>query len=145
QDDLWAPEKLARHEAVYLAQPDVGLVFSNGQVVDQAGVPLGYTLFDSFAVGPSRQRAMNAGAALEQLVKCSRVTGCTVSFRAERRDVLVPFSGLCPHDEWIALVMSALARVCALPECLLQYRRHQTQAIGAPSPTRGDRRLRPSW
>jgi glycosyltransferase involved in cell wall biosynthesis len=145
QDDLWAPEKLARHEAVYCAHPDVGLVFSNGQVVDQAGVSLGYTLYDSFAVRPSRQRSMNAGRALEQLVKCSRVTGCTMSFRADHRDVIVPFSGRWHHDEWIALLMSALARVRALPECLLQYRRHQTQAIGAGNPAQADRGLRPSW
>jgi glycosyltransferase involved in cell wall biosynthesis len=145
QDDVWAPEKLARHEAVYRACPDVGLVFSNAQVVDEAGTPLGYTLFDSFAVGPSRRRAMDAGRALEQLVKCSRITGCTMSFRAAHRDAIIPFSGRCPHDEWIALIMSALVRVRVLAECLLRYRRHQAQAIGAHVPGRGDRRLRPSW
>jgi glycosyltransferase involved in cell wall biosynthesis len=144
QDDLWAPEKLARHEAVYRASPDVGLVFSNGQVIDQASVPLGYTLYDSFGVRPSRRRAINAGRALEQLVKSSRVTGCTASFRADHRDVLLPLSRRWVHDEWIALLMSALAGVRALPECLLRYRRHATQAVGAGDPAKG-RGLRPSW
>jgi glycosyltransferase involved in cell wall biosynthesis len=145
QDDIWVPEKLSRHEAVYRADPDVGLVFSNGQVVDHACVSLGYTLYDSFGVRPSRRRAMNAGHTLEQQVKFPRVTGCTASFRADHRDVLVPLSERWVHDDWIALLMSALARVRALPECLLQYRRHETQAIGAPDPAKADRRLRPSW
>ena len=55
QDDSWAPEKLARHEAVYLSQSDVGLVFSNGEGVDEALAPLGYTLYDAFHVHPRRQ------------------------------------------------------------------------------------------
>jgi glycosyltransferase involved in cell wall biosynthesis len=58
QDDSWASEKLTRHEAVYLTHPDVGLVFSNGEVVDEALAPLGYTLYDAFHVHPRRQRAM---------------------------------------------------------------------------------------
>jgi glycosyltransferase involved in cell wall biosynthesis len=145
QDDFWAPEKLARHEAVYRAHPEVGLVFSNGEVVDQALSPLGYTLFDSFKVHRHRQRAMNSGHAFHQLVKCSRVTGAALSFRAHRRDVLLPFPELWHHDEWIALLMSALAGVHLLPECLIQYRRHPDQAIGARNPAEFERSLRPAW
>ena len=104
QDDLWMPEKLARHEAVYRASPDVGLVFSNGDVVTDDLVPLEYTLYDTFGVIPARQRAMNAGHALEELVKCSRVTGCTLSFSADCRDILLPLSMHWHHDEWIALL-----------------------------------------
>jgi glycosyltransferase involved in cell wall biosynthesis len=144
QDDIWGPEKLARHEAVYRSLPDIGLVFSNGQVVDTAGEALGYDLFDTFGVRPSRQRAINSGHALEQLVKCSRATGCTISFRADWRDVLVPFSMHWHHDEWIALVMSALAPMQTLPESLLRYRLHEMQAIGASNPAE-DRGLHPSW
>ncbi len=145
QDDSWAPEKLARHETVYLCHPDVGLVFSNGEVVDEALAPLGYTLYDTFGVHPRRQRAMNAGYALDQLVKCSRVTGCTLSFRADCRDILLPLSGLWLHDEWISLIMSSIARVRSLPETLIRYRRHHTQAVGAIDPANFDRALRPSW
>ncbi len=145
QDDSWAPEKLARHEAVYQRHSDIGLVFSNGEVVDDALAPLGYTLYDAFGVRPRRQRAMNAGHALDQLVKCSRVTGCTLSFRADSRDILLPLSTQYLHDEWISLIMSAVARVRSLPESLIRYRRHQSQAVGATDPASFDRELRPSW
>ena len=145
QDDLWMPEKLARHEAVYRASPDVGLVFSNGDVVTDDLVPLEYTLYDTFGVIPARQRAMNAGHALEELVKCSRVTGCTLSFSADCRDILLPLSMHWHHDEWIALLTSALAGVHALSESLLQYRRHQAQAIGAGNPNQDPLIARPAW
>jgi glycosyltransferase involved in cell wall biosynthesis len=145
QDDLWMPEKLARHEAVYHTSPDVGLVFSNGDVVTDDLVPLKYTLYDTFGVIPARQRAINAGHALEELVKCSRVTGCTLSFRADRRDILLPLSKHWHHDEWIALLTSALAGVHALSESLLRYRRHQAQAIGAGNPNQDPLIARPSW
>jgi hypothetical protein len=88
---------------------------------------------------------MNASHALEELVKCSRVTGCTLSFSADRRDVLLPLSKRWNHDEWIALLTSALADVHALPESLLRYRRHQAQSIGAGNPHQDPLVARPSW
>jgi glycosyltransferase involved in cell wall biosynthesis len=145
QDDVWAPEKLARHEAVYRAHPEVGLVFSNGDVVDHALSPLGYTLYEAFAIHKRRQRAMNTGRALNELAKCSRATGATLSFRANMRDVLLPFPEHWVHDEWIAILLSALARVHHLPESLIQYRRHQAQAIGARKLGESERNLRPEW
>jgi hypothetical protein len=144
QDDVWSPEKLTRHEDVYTADPGVGLVFSNGEVCDEALHPLGYTLFESFVAKGGLPRAMNAGSALELLVKRSQVTGCTASFRSDRRDVLIPFSEGCLHDEWIALVMSALAGVRALPEPMIRYRRHQTQAVGASRPGEAAKHGRPA-
>jgi glycosyltransferase involved in cell wall biosynthesis len=145
QDDSWASDKIARHEAVYLRHPELGLVFSNGDVVDEALAPLGYTLYDTFGVRPRRQRAINAGYALDQLVKSSRVTGCTLSFRADCRDILLPLSDQFLHDQWISLIMSAIARVRSLPESLIRYRRHHTQAVGATQPECFEIAQRPSW
>ena len=39
-------------------------------------------------------------------MKCSRVTGCTLSFSADCRDILSPLSMHWHHDEWIALLTS---------------------------------------
>jgi glycosyltransferase involved in cell wall biosynthesis len=33
QDDVWLPEKLAEHEAVYRSRPEVGMAFSDGTIV----------------------------------------------------------------------------------------------------------------
>jgi hypothetical protein len=145
QDDVWAPEKLARHEAVYRDDLEAGLVFSNGDVVDQALSNLGYSLFDAFGLHERRQGVMNTGHALDELVKSSRVTGATLSFRADSRNVLLPFPEHWVHDEWIAILMSALARVHLLPEALIRYRRHQAQAIGASKPGKSKSSLRPEW
>jgi hypothetical protein len=68
-----------------------------------------------------------------------------LSFNAECRGIILPLSKNWHHDEWIALLMSALARVHALPESLLRYRRHQAQAIGAGNPDQDPLVARPSW
>src|SRR5688572_4651531 len=48
QDDVWRPEKLARIAAALAAAPDVGLVFSDADVVDAASRSLGLRLWDLF-------------------------------------------------------------------------------------------------
>ncbi|MEL6316562.1 MAG: glycosyltransferase family 2 protein [Pseudomonadota bacterium] len=42
-DDLWAPEKLARHIAHLEARPEVGVSFSSSALIDEAGAPIGLT------------------------------------------------------------------------------------------------------
>lgn len=44
-DDLWLPEKLAKHSAHLESSPTVGVSFSRSSFIDQAGQPLGnYTM-----------------------------------------------------------------------------------------------------
>ena len=38
------------------------------------------------------------------------------------------------HDAWIALLTSVLADIIAVPEALIQYRRHSDQQIGPSDP-----------
>ncbi len=54
QDDSWHPDKLARHEAIYEANPDVGLVFSDANVVDSQLQPLGLRMSQQLGVTPER-------------------------------------------------------------------------------------------
>ena len=42
-DDIWAPEKLARHVAHLRANPVVGLSYSGSTLIDNAGIPIGQT------------------------------------------------------------------------------------------------------
>lgn len=138
QDDVWHPEKLAQHEAVYQSRPDVGLVFNDLDVVDAALNPLGTTTFGSQRVLPKRQARMSRGHGFELLVKRSMINGCALSFRAQYREFICPMADrLWLHDEWIALIVSALAKLGPINRSLGSYRQHGQQTLGASSTFQG--------
>src|SRR2546423_1214622 len=56
QDDVWHTDKLRRMEAALAAQPEVGLVFTNAEIVDDETRPLGYQLWDCVHFTPAKQR-----------------------------------------------------------------------------------------
>jgi glycosyltransferase involved in cell wall biosynthesis len=55
-DDVWLPEKLAEHEAVYRSRPEVGMAFSDGTIVGSDLAPLSLSRMAS-RPGPHRSRA----------------------------------------------------------------------------------------
>ncbi|HEX8242629.1 MAG TPA: glycosyltransferase, partial [Longimicrobium sp.] len=123
QDDAWPPEKLARFEAVFRARPGVGLVFSDGLVVDDALRPVGARLWESFGITPRMLRRISRGEAFSLLLSRNLVTGAAMAFRARAAEGALPVpegTGRI-HDGWIALVAAARAEVAALPEPLLLY------------------------
>ena len=129
-DDIWEPNKLAAHERVYLDDSAVSMVFSNGEVVDSDLRSTGMTLWDFTGITPKRRRQIAAGRAFDLLIKRSACVGCTISFRAELRPILLPLSRAELHDSWIACLSSALGGVRALPDSLIKYRLHTSQSVG---------------
>ncbi len=91
QDDSWHPAKLARHEAIYAAEPAVGLVFSDATVVDAELRPLGLRMYQQLGITPERLAQLSGPDALRLLVRRPFLLGCTISFRAELRRFLHPF------------------------------------------------------
>ena len=69
--------------------------------------------------------------AAELLVKRNLVTGATMAFRAEHRDLILPIAGTWVHDGWFALLLAAVAPCIAIDEPLIAYRQHPGQQIGA--------------
>ena len=66
------------------------------------------------------------------LLKGNVVTGATMAFRADVKELIMPIPPLWMHDGWIALVCSALGRGgIFIEEPLLYYRQHSAQAVGA--------------
>ncbi len=131
QDDLWMPEKVRRLCAVFREDPGLGFAFSDANRIDPGGRPLGSSLWQTLPFPPAEQARFNAGAGIQLLVRRNLVTGMTMAFRAEYRDMLLPIPAGWVHDGWIALLLSALARGRAVPEPLVFYRQHAGQQIGA--------------
>ncbi|MFO0797803.1 MAG: glycosyltransferase family 2 protein [Gemmataceae bacterium] len=131
QDDVWRPDKLATLEAALAADPGANFAFSDADVVDEHGTPLGYTLWRSIGFGARERRRFAAGDGFACLLRRYRVTGATMMFRAALRDLLLPVPPGWVHDAWFALVLTVVGRGVPIAEPLVHYRRHSGQQVGA--------------
>lgn len=132
QDDVWLPNKLAVLEEVLIRHPEVGLVFSDAEVVNQELRSLDYRLWASLRFTAREQRRMTAGEQVQILLKHQIVTGATLIFRAQFRDKVLPIPPVWVHDGWIALVIACLAPLMPVCQPLIRYRQHSRSQIGAP-------------
>lgn len=131
QDDLWPAHRLAALVGEFEVRPDLLLLHSNARLVDAAGAPLGSTLFDALEVSDGERALIHAGSAFEALLRRNLVTGATTVFRRELLESALPFPRGWVHDEWLAIIASAVGRVDLVEEPLLDYRQHGANQIGA--------------
>jgi len=123
QDDLWRADKLERLAAA-CADPTVGAVFSDAELVDDDLQPYPYLLWQAAGFGP-RERALAAeGRLFEVLLRHNVVTGATLACRAELITKLLPIPGEWIHDAWMALLLAAVSKVVAVDAPLIRYRQH---------------------
>jgi glycosyltransferase involved in cell wall biosynthesis len=132
QDDLWRPAKVgATVAALVQAEAKRGadiplLAFCDLAVVDAAGG----------IINPSFRHFQGmdavAGAAFHRLLTENVVTGCAMGINraACRIGHDVPPEALM-HDWWLALVCAGRGEIITMPECLIDYRQHGNNAVGA--------------
>jgi hypothetical protein len=130
QDDIWHRDKLRRLLEPLERDPALALVFSDAELIDAAGCPLGERLWEAIRFSPTEQAAFGTGREIDVLLRHHVVSGATIAFRAERRKLVLPIAEGWVHDGWIALLIAAVARCTALPERLVGYRQHARQQIG---------------
>jgi len=133
QDDVWLPEKLRRIEACFLGKPEVGLVFTDAEVVDERLQPASYRLWESVGFDRTQRRLVRTGRMIDLLLPGWTVTGATMAFRSRFRDLVLDIPADLPmiHDGWIALLIASVANVSFIEEPLIKYRQHSLQQIGA--------------
>jgi glycosyltransferase involved in cell wall biosynthesis len=134
QDDIWDADKLSLTEKCFLENPNVSLVFTDADVVDENANPLGYKLWATLKFDNVLQARIMSPSAVEVLSRHQLVTGATMAFRAEFRDLVLPIPQDIPliHDGWIALMISLAGSVGIIDRALIKYRQHDTQQLGAP-------------
>jgi glycosyltransferase involved in cell wall biosynthesis len=130
QDDVWRPDKLVRLAEPFAA-PEVGLVFSDAEVVDERLEPLGGRLWPRVGFGPLKRRQVRRGHAFEVLLKSNVVYGVTMAFRNRLVDGLLPVPAGWWHDGWIALLTAAMAEVAIVDLPLVAYRQHPASQTGS--------------
>ena len=132
QDDVWRPDKLARLSEIFSADPQLGGVFSDGDLIDVHTQPVAGTLWSSFAFLANNLQRFQHGHAVPELLRRNVVTGMALAIRADCKAWLRSMPDHWPHDSWLALVLAGQGRLCACPQRLVAYRLHSSQQIGAP-------------
>ena len=131
QDDVWRRDKIETLAGILAQRPEVGAVFSDGEVIGADGAPLGYTLWQSLGFDEKEQRAVREGNAVDVFLRHVVAAGTTLAFRSSFRDLATPFPALrsC-HDAFLAFVIAASAKIEIVAEPLIQYRYHGGNQIG---------------
>lgn len=131
QDDRWSPEKLRVSAAILVSRPEVAGVFSNASLIDESGRRLPGSLWQRSGFGARRQKAFTRRTAPYQLVRRDTVTGACLIFRSNYIPQILPIAEDWVHDGWTALILASSSQLAPVPSCLVEYRLHQQQQIGA--------------
>ncbi len=132
QDDVWLPAKIEKFLAEFEKSENVGMIFSDAELVGENLDSLGHKLWD-FSFSPESRRKVKNGKMFEVLLRTNVVTGATMAFRASFRESFSPIPTDIPntiHDAWIALIIAANAEVVLVEEPFILYRQHADQQLG---------------
>ncbi len=127
QDDVWLPNKL--EVLVSYADDLAGLVFCDALLCEDSGRVTGKTQWGRLGFG-RRARKRFAADPFAALLRFNVVTGMSMMFRSSLRGLVLPIPELWVHDEWIALLASAVSEVRTIDRPLAHYRQHTSQQIG---------------
>lgn len=130
QDDRWRPGKIDRLHAVFASDDTVGLVFSDLRLIDEDSRPTGGTQWQTLGFSPRHRRLFSRGRAFDLLLRYNVVTGAGMALRSSLRDAVLPIPDGWVHDEWIALIASAVSHVAPIDDPLQDYRVHRDQQVG---------------
>ena len=130
QDDLWFPDRIEKSLQVFADHPEVSLLHSDAELVNQRGEEMGRTIFQSLGFTPADQSRANSGMSFDLLLQRNLVTGATTAIRRTLLESSVPFSPLWLHDEWLALCASAENGYRVISEPLIGYRQHGGNVVG---------------
>jgi glycosyltransferase involved in cell wall biosynthesis len=132
-DDEWAVDKVSRQVAMFEGRPELGLVYTDLETIDEDGAVIEPSYFGMLALTPPRGRIF--GALLER-----NYVGSPLMVRASLRPAFYPVDPtLVCHDWPIAASIAAVAEVDVIEEPLYRYRQHGSNMnLGIDE----DRRLR---
>lgn len=137
QDDIWRPQKVAALESAFVADPQLGLVLTNADLIDEHGHALRGDLWSRCRFNRERQQVLGSVRRYDLLFGLPFATGATIAFRSVFKDLVVPFPEHSPtfiHDRWIAVIIAAVSRVGIISEKLIAYRLHGEQQLGVGPP-----------
>jgi glycosyltransferase involved in cell wall biosynthesis len=130
QDDIWLPEKL---EKLYAAIGDRWLVYSDSELINEAGVKLGKKLSDL--------RNMYSGDDTRGFIFSNVVWGHAMFINRKLLQYVLPIPENIPHDIWMAFKAATLTGIKYLDEPLTLYRQHSQTVTKTITEKAGTRTL----
>jgi hypothetical protein len=133
QDDVWRDNKVATIEREFERDPELGIVFTNGDLIDGAGLSLEGSMWQSFNFHRGLREMLGSAKRYDLLLSRHFVTGATMAFRSRFKSLFLPIPSGLPtyvHDRWIAVMISAVARIGFIDQALIAYRLHPKQQLG---------------
>jgi glycosyltransferase involved in cell wall biosynthesis len=130
QDDVWLYDKLwlsvATLERAQSKHPELPLlVHSDLQVVDRQLSLIAASFLAYQGLRPHQ-------TSFRSQLLSSTVTGCTVLINQRCLELALPIpSAAVMHDWWLALIASKFGQIIFLPHCLVLYRQHGKNTLGA--------------
>jgi glycosyltransferase involved in cell wall biosynthesis len=138
QDDEWLPNKL---KILSESIQDKALVFGDARVIDADGNLLGDS-WRKFGSIPEKVSIRN------QIAGINNVTGCLSLFKASLLDAILPIpESVTVHDRWVAMIAERRGGIFAIPQPVIRYRLHESNAVGGkPVPKMSKTlRLQETW
>ena len=126
QDDIWDPRKLERLlERASLCSAGPRLWHHDLVVVDSAREIIHPSFWRYMALETGHYR-------IEDLVSRNAVTGCAMMMNRAllERSLPIPTEAIM-HDWWFALVAVGAGNIETVEDCLVEYRQHESNTIGA--------------
>ena len=127
QDDVWMPDKVDKITEIFLAKPEVSMVTTDAQIIDESGTIVSSSFF-------SRRGQFKPGV-VHNIIK-NKYLGCTLAFRRGMLDHFLPIPADTPmHDIWFGLLNGIYGQTHYIDQPLISYRRHSgnvSPSIGAP-------------
>ena len=118
-DDLWLPDKLARHVELLERDPHVGLVHGDMEVIDGAGRVTRPSKHEWYGELPV------VGRALGRLLAINEATTSAITLRTELAQAIPPTPAWAwCRDWWLAAHVAATHEVDAVPGAVARYRIH---------------------
>lgn len=130
QDDVWRTDRLSTIEAA-LADGAAGAVFSDADVIDEEGRPIGRRQWDVDGFTPRERERFRHGHHVDVLLRHNVVCGATLAIRDSVRPAVLPVPDGARHDYWIALVTGALGGLAMVDTPLIGYRVHGANQVGS--------------
>jgi len=118
-DDLWLPDKLARHVELLERDPRVGLVHGDMEVIDGAGRVTRASKHEWYGELPV------VGRALGRLLAVNEATTSAITLRTDLAQAIPPTPAWAwCRDWWLAAHVAATHEVDAVPGAVARYRIH---------------------
>lgn len=132
QDDIWHTDKTEVIINFFINNPEKEVVFTNADLVGQLNTTH-KKMWDTLNFDRNKQEAVNNPVnSFAWLIEHGNVaTGATMALR--NKDKYLPFFKFehMLHDGYITLIAAACGKLYCIDRCLIDYRQHPQQYLGA--------------